>query len=383
MMKVLVMGGDGFCGWAAALHLAKNNHQVLIVDDLSRRKIDTELSINSLTPIESIEKRIEVANELIGNIDFIYVDVAKEYDKFHGIVDKFRPDTIVHFAEQRAAPYSMISQKERRYTIENNISATHNILSIIVDVDPDIHLVHLGTMGVYGYNDRFGEIPEGYLDVTINQTGCGESIVYPASPGSIYHLTKVMDHDMLQYYNSNWNLKITDLHQGVIWGTDTEETKLDERLINRFDYDGDYGTVINRFLMQSVIGHPLTVYGTGGQTRALIHISDMAKCIKIAIESPPKNQEKVRIFNQISETIQLRDLAKTISEYTDVKVQYIDNPRNELSENKLFVKNDGLKSLGFDPIYLKDGLFDEIRNIVEKYKDRVIKEKILPKTLWK
>jgi len=381
-MKIIVFGGDGFCGWAAALRLAKHGHEVLIVDNLSRRAIDLELSTNSLTPIATIEERVRIANEKIGKISFNFLDIAKEYDKLRDVIQSFLPDAVVHFAEQRSAPYSMISEDQRRYTIDNNTSATHNIMSAIAEVDTSIHMVHLGTMGVYGYDDRFGEIPEGYLDITINSTKKSASIIYPPAPGSIYHLTKVMDHFMLQYYNSNWGISVTDLHQGVVWGTQTEETRLDELLINRFDYDGDYGTVVNRFLMQATIGHPLTVHGSGGQTRAMIHIGDMAECIRLAVESKPNNH-KVRVFNQIAETVHLNSLARKISSLTGVEITYMENPRNEENENNLMVSNEGLKSIGFKPTLLSDELMNEVQEITEVYRHRVIKEKIIATTKWK
>ena len=381
-MRIIVLGGDGFCGWAASLDLASHGHEVMIIDNLSRRAIDSELSTNSLTPIAEISERIRIANQVIGGISFKLLDVAKDYEKFKQVVQSFMPNSIVHFAEQRSAPYSMIDADRRRYTIDNNTSATHNVVSVIADVDKDIHLVHLGTMGVYGYDDRFGEIPEGYLDITINSTNKSASIIYPPSPGSVYHLTKVMDHFMLQYYNSNWGIKITDLHQGVVWGTQTKETRLHKSLINRFDYDGDYGTVVNRFLMQATLGIPLTVHGTGGQTRAMIHIGDMAKCIRLAVESEV-NCDKVRVFNQIAETVHLNSLAKRISKLTGVEIMYMESPRNEERENKLIVSNEGLKSIGFKPTLLCDELMNEVQEITAVYKDRVIRDKIIAKTKWR
>ena len=276
----------------------------------------------------------------------------------------------------------MKNEQTRNYTINNNITATHNICSAIVEINKDISLIHLGTMGVYGYNDRFGKIPEGYLDIKVLETNKRSKIIYPSDPGSIYHLTKVLDHDILQYYNKNWGINITDLHQGVVWGTETPETKLDNRLCNRFDYCGDYGTVVNRFLMQAEIGYPLTIYGTGGQTRAMIHIEDTVKCIEIAINNKDINKD-IKIYNQISETINLKRLANTIKDITNCQIQYIPNPRNELSDNALEVSNEGLLSLGFEPILLKNSLCDEICNVVSRYKNRVNLETIMPSSYWK
>ena len=278
MKKVFVLGGDGFCGWPSALHLSNLGFEVTIIDNLSRRNIDNELGVMSLTPIATIQERIKSWEETSGRkIEFYNINIAKEYTQFLDLIIKKRPDTIIHFAEQRAAPYSMKSTKHKRYTVDNNLNATNNVLCAILDSGLDIHLVHLGTMGVYGYGTAGMKIPEGYLEVYM-KTEEGEEvsseILYPVNPGSVYHMTKTQDQLLFLYYNKNDQIRITDLHQGIVWGTHTEETKLDERLINRFDYDGDYGTVLNRFLMQAAIGYPLTVHGTGGQTRAFIHIQD-------------------------------------------------------------------------------------------------------------
>jgi len=278
--KILVLGGDGFCGWPTSLYLSDQGHEVIIVDNLSRRKIDTELGCDSLTPIRPIEERIRVWNALSPipkfPIRFKFLDLQTNYPELVQFLKDEKPDTVVHFAEQRAAPYSMKDPRRKRYTIDNNVSGSHNLLCAIVESELDIHVVHLGTMGVYGYGTSGGEIPEGYLDVTL-PSGESSKILHPSHPGSVYHLTKCLDALMFQFYNKNDNIRITDLHQGIVWGTNTEQTARDERLVNRFDYDGDYGTVLNRFLMQAALKIPLTVYGTGGQTRAFIHISDTAR----------------------------------------------------------------------------------------------------------
>jgi UDP-sulfoquinovose synthase len=379
--KIIVIGGDGFCGWPTSLKLAKEGNEVLIIDNLSRRKIDDELKTNSLVKIQTIEERIKIANEIIGNISFKNIDICKDYEQLVSCISSFKPDAIVHFGEQRAAPYSMISAKERRYTVDNNVSGTHNILNSIVDVDKNIHLVHLGTMGVYGYSKDFGKIPEGYLNVCINQTKNDVDILYPANPGSVYHMTKCLDQLLFQFYNKNWGIQITDLHQGIVWGIETAETRLNSALANRFDYDGLYGTVLNRFLSQAVNGHPLTVYGTGGQTRAFIHISDTAKCIFLAIKSSPK-LSKVRIFNQVSEVKRIIDLAKIISEKTGAEISLKKNPRKEAAENDLEVSNNGLRSIGFDPITLSDGLFDDVMTLAKSMSSNFNSDIVMNSPKW-
>lgn len=380
-MNVLVLGGDGFCGWPTALRLKAAGHNVHIVDNGSRRNIDRDLGTNSLTDISDFDLRCKTAE-----ISFEDYNLHYEYDLLVSTLRSFKPDAIVHFAEQRAAPYSMISAEERRYTVDNNINATHNVLSAIVDVNPDIHLVHLGTMGVYGYNDVFGDIPEGYLDITVKETQRDASILYPTAPGSVYHMTKSLDQIMFQFYNKNWGLKITDLHQGIVWGTQTKETQEDPLFVNRFDYDGIYGTVLNRFLVQAAIGEPLSVYGTGGQTRAFIHINDTAECIKLAVENPPARRstvaEQVRIYNQVAETHTLIDLARMIAKNYNAEIAFLDNPRKELAENKLTVHNEGLQSLGFDPIKLNKELVNDIEFLAGQLQHNANRDVLLNSPRW-
>lgn len=385
-MKIVVFGGDGFCGWPTSLHLSNLGHDVKIVDNLSRRNIDNELECQSLTPISTVSHRLKAWHEVSNKeITFENIDIATEYGRLLELLLNYRPDAVVHFAEQRAAPYSMKSPKHKIYTVQNNLNATHNILCAIVESKLDVHLVHLGTMGVYGYTTSGMKIPEGYLDVEIPSESARlkSRILYPASPGSIYHMTKTQDALFFQFYSNNDDLRITDLHQGVVWGTNTEETKQDERLINRFDYDGDYGTVLNRFLMQSAINFPLTIYGSGGQTRAFIHIQDTVKCIQLALENPPAVDEPVQIFNQVTETFRVRELAQLVSEMTGIPVQNLDNPRIEADENELEVENEKFMKLGLEPITLSEGLLLEIKQVAEKYIDRCDKDKIMPKSKWR
>ncbi len=384
-MKIAVLGGDGFCGWPASLHLSDIGHDVTIVDNLSRRRIDEELGAESLTPIASIEDRIAAWKEVSGKeIAFRNIDVAQDYEGLKEFISTEQPDAVIHFAEQRAAPYSMKNPVTKRYTVDNNVNATHNLLVAVVEAGLDIHIVHLGTMGVYGYGTAGMQIPEGYLDIKVD-TGeelVDQQILYPTNPGSVYHLTKVLDQNLFAYYAKNDELRITDLHQGIIWGTHTPQTERDERLINRFDYDGDYGTVLNRFLMQAAIGYPLTVHGTGGQTRAFIHIRDMVKCVQIALENPPAKGDRVKIFNQMTETHRVRDLAELVAKISGTEYALVPNPRKESAENELHVSNDTFLSLGLKPTKLAEGLLQEVEDVAKKYADRADRSKIPARSLW-
>jgi UDP-sulfoquinovose synthase len=319
-------------------------------------------------------------------IGFVNVDLATEYDRLAEVLADLRPDAIVHFAEQRAAPYSMRTEKAKRYTVDNNVRGTHNLLTALVTTGVDASLVHLGTMGVYGYGwSGSAPIPEGYLTVKV-ETPDGElsrEILHPANPGSVYHLTKTLDQLLFSFYASNDGLRITDLHQGIVWGTQTDQTVRDERLVNRFDYDGDYGTVLNRFLMQAAIGHPLTVHGTGGQTRAFIHIRDTVRCIEIALNNPPQAGSKVLVRNQTTETHRLLDLAKMISDMTGSEIAYLPNPRREADENELTVRNDQFLALGLEPTTLSEGLLEEITDVARKYRSRVDPRKIIARSVWR
>ncbi|MSU89599.1 NAD-dependent epimerase/dehydratase family protein [Rhodobacteraceae bacterium 2CG4] len=385
-MKIAVLGGDGFVGWPTTLHLSDQGHEVHILDNLSRRWIDTELGVQSLTPMDSIQERTRIWHQQTGRkIHFHLIDIARDYEILKGWLAEHRPDAVIHFAEQRAAPYSMKSDRHKTYTVNNNVSATHNLLAALVETGIDAHLVHLGTMGVYGYSSVGAAIPEGYLPVdveTLSGDKAEQEILYPTRPGSVYHMTKSLDQILFQFYAQNDGLRITDLHQGIVWGTHTEQTRGHEQLINRFDYDGDYGTVLNRFLIQAAIGYPLTVHGTGGQTRAFIHIQDSVRCIELALGDAPAAGERVKIFNQMTETHRVRDLAEMVARLAGAEVAYLPNPRKEAPENDLVVRNDQFLALGLNPTRLEEGLLDEIIEVSRKYAHRVDRSRIPAVSAW-
>jgi len=387
--RVLVIGGDGFCGWPISLHLSQLGMEVTIIDNLNRREIDKELGAASLTPIWSIEERITAWREVSGKeIKFLFMDVVEEYEELLALVKAERFTSIIDLAKIKSAPYSMKYQKHKKQTIYNNLISCDNVLTAMVESGLDIHLVHLGTMGVYGYRLPTGEaIPEGYLDVKLESKKKGKlidwTIPYPPSPGSIYHLTKTQEAIAFQFYNKCYGLRITDLHQGVVWGSETELTSLDPRLMNRFDYDADYGTILNRFMVQAVINYPLTIYGTGGQTRAFIHIKDTCKCVELAILNGPKPGEKVHIYNQMTECQRIRDLAGMISKLTGCPVQHLNNPRAEDLENELVVENETFIKYGLKPTLLSDAIAKEVLSIAEKYKNNAIPSVIKPQVKWR
>lgn len=382
-MRVFVLGGDGFCGWPAALHLSNRGHEVLIVDDLSRRRIDDELGSASLTPIRPIEERLAAWHELTGHrIGFANVDLAADYGALRDLMLAHKPGTIVHLAEQRSVPYSMRSPAHRRYTVNNNVSATHNVLAAIVECALDTHLVHLGSVGVYGYETLGYRIPDGYLKVSLSeqQAQRGSEILHPANPPSIYHMTKAQDQLLLAFYTKHDGVRATDLLQGIVWGTQTTETACDERLINRFDYDPVYGTVLNRFVLQAALGRPLSIYGSGRQTRGFIHIADAVRCIEIAVANPPAAGSRLRICNQVAQSVRLIDLARLIARLRPgTEVAHLDNPRQEPPDNEFDVANDALVSMGFTPTKLTDDMLVEMMELARRHASRCDPARLLPR----
>ncbi|HAC63829.1 MAG TPA: NAD-dependent dehydratase [Cyanothece sp. UBA12306] len=382
-MKVLVIGGDGYCGWATALYLSNKGHDVGILDNLSRRDWDSQLGVNTLTPIAPIQKRIERWKDLTGkNIDLFVGDIT-DYSFLSQALRQFEPGAIVHFGEQRSAPYSMIDREHAVFTQVNNVVGTLNILYAMKEDFPECHLVKLGTMGEYGTPNI--DIEEGYI--TIEHNGRTDTLPYPKQPGSFYHLSKVHDSHNIHFACKIWGLRATDLNQGVVYGVLTDETGMDELLINRLDYDGVFGTALNRFCIQAAIGHPLTVYGKGGQTRAFLDIRDTIRCIEIAIENPAY-AGKFRVFNQFTELFSVGDLALMVKKAgnslgLNVEIDHLENPRVELEEHYFNAKNTNLLDLGLQPHKLSDSLLDSLMNFATKYKGRVDKEQILPKVSWR
>ncbi|MGD1712151.1 NAD-dependent epimerase/dehydratase family protein [Dapis sp. BLCC M172] len=386
-MKVLVIGGDGYCGWATALYLSSKGYEVGILDSMVRRHWDMEIQVETLTPIAPIQKRIQRWKDLTGKKIDLYIGDITNYDFLSKTLRQFEPESIVHFGEQRAAPFSMIDREHAVMTQVNNVVGTLNILYAMKEDFPDAHLVKLGTMGEYGTPNI--DIEEGYI--TIEHNGRKDTLPYPKQPGSFYHLSKVHDSHNIHFACKIWGLRATDLNQGVVYGValtgllDDEIIK-DELLINRLDYDGVFGTALNRFCIQAAIGHPLTVYGSGGQTRAFLDIRDTVRCMELAIANPAE-PGKFRVFNQFTEMFSVQKLAEMVKTAgktmgLDVQINHLDNPRVELEQHYFNAKNTNLLDLGLKPHFLSDSLLDSLLNFAIKYQERVDKNQILPKVSW-
>ncbi|HEY9747239.1 MAG TPA: NAD-dependent epimerase/dehydratase family protein [Allocoleopsis sp.] len=382
-MKVLVIGGDGYCGWATALYLSNRGYEVGILDSMVRRHWDTELCIETLTPIAPIQQRLQRWKDLTGKSIDLFIGDITNYEFLNKALHTFEPEAIVHFGEQRSAPFSMIDREHAVLTQVNNVVGTLNLLYVMRESFPDCHLVKLGTMGEYGTPNI--DIEEGYI--TIEHNGRKDTLPYPKQPGSFYHLSKVHDSHNIHFACRVWGLRATDLNQGVVYGVLTEETGMDELLINRLDYDGIFGTALNRFCIQAATGHPITVYGKGGQTRGFLDIRDTVRCIELAIANPA-DPGQFRVFNQFTELFSISDLATMVKQAgaamgLNVEVNHIDNPRVELEEHYFNAKNTNLLSLGLQPHFLSDSLLDSLLNFAVKYQDRVDQNQILPKVSWR
>ncbi len=382
-MKILVLGGDGYCGWPTALHLSDVGHEVVIVDNFVRRQIDHELGARSLTPIVDLRERVRAWREVSGQEIGVEVGDLLDWEFLSEVVVRHQPDAVVHFAEQRAAPYSMIDRQHAIYTQHNNVIGNLNLLFALRDYAPECHLVKLGTMGEYGYPNI--DIEEGFIEIEHN--GRKDTLPYPKQPGSFYHLSKVHDSHNIAFTCKIWGLRATDLNQGIVYGTVTPQTERDERLINRFDYDEVFGTVLNRFCSQAAIEHPLTVYGRGGQTRGMLDIRDTVRCIELAVENPPEAGE-FRVFNQFTEEFSVGQLAEMVAEAAvklgiRVRVENVANPRVEAEEHYYNAKHTKLLDLGLEPHYLGESLLDSLLNIALEHRERIDPQIIMPRVGWR
>jgi UDP-sulfoquinovose synthase len=377
-MRILVLGGDGYLGWPAALRLSAGGHQVGIVDNYVRRDYDTELGTSSLVPIRRLDERIERWRTLTGlRMDLRVGDLTDPVFLTRTLRD-LAPDAVIHLAEQRSAPYSMIDRSHAVHTQVNNVVGTLNLLWAIADVDPEIHLVKLGTMGEYGTPNI--DIEEGWLEVT--HKGRTDRLPYPKQPGSFYHLSKVHDSHNIMFCCRAWGLRATDLNQGVVYGVETEETALDPGLATRFDYDAVFGTVLNRFVVQAALRHPLTVYGGGGQTRGFLNILDTVRCLTLAVENKPEAGE-FRVFNQFTESFSVLQLAQRVDALRPGRIDFLDNPRVEQEQHYYRAANDGLLRLGLEPQLLTDAELLVMLDTAERYRDRIDPHVIAPLTRWR
>jgi UDP-sulfoquinovose synthase len=382
-MKVMVLGGDGYCGWATALYLSAQGHTVTIVDNFVRRQWDHELGAQTLTPILPLSDRLRTWARLTGKTIGLFVGDVMDYDFLFSAIKQFEPETIIHFAEQRSAPYSMIDRKHAAFTQTNNVIGTLNVLFAIRELQPDCHLIKLGTMGEYGTPNI--DIEEGYIQIEHN--GRRDVLPYPKQPGSFYHLSKVHDSHNMMFACKVWGLRATDLNQGIVYGTMTDEIGLDEALINRLDYDEVFGTVLNRFCVQAAIGQPLTVYGKGGQTRGFLDIRDTVRCVELACLNPAARGE-CRVFNQFTEQFSVMDIALKVREAgkdlgMKVEIDHIPDPRVEAEQHYYNAKHSKLLDLGLQPHYLSESLLDSLMNIALRYRDRIDSTIILPQVNWR
>lgn len=381
--KVMIIGGDGYCGWATALHLSNLGYEVAIVDSLIRRHFDEQLGTQTLTPIASLKNRVKKWKQLSGKQLSVYVGDICDFEFLEDAFKVFEPHAVVHYGEQRSAPYSMMDRSRAVFTQHNNVIGTMNVLFAIKEFAPECHLVKLGTMGEYGTPNI--DIEEGFITITHN--GRTDTLPYPKQASSFYHLSKVHDSHNIAFACKAWKIRATDLNQGVVYGVSTPETSLDVELINRLDYDGVFGTALNRFCVQAAVGHPLTVYGKGGQTRGYLDIRDTVQCIELAIANSAKLGE-FRVFNQFTEQFSVNDLASLVTQAgqklgIEVKAINVPNPRVEAEEHYYNAKHTKLGELGLKPHLLSDALLDSLLNFAVMYKDRVDMAQIMPAVSWK
>ncbi|GBC86772.1 hypothetical protein HRbin12_00771 [bacterium HR12] len=383
-MRILILGGDGYLGWATAMYLSRRGHEIHTVDNYLRRRMHEENGTDSLTPIlESLPARAQAWKEVTGLEIGVTEGDLTDWGLVQRVFEEFRPEAIVHYGEMPSAPYSMIDRDHAVFTQMNNVVSTLNVLFAMAEITPEAHLVKLGTMGEYGTPNI--DIEEGFIE--IHHNGRSDVLPFPKMPGSFYHLSKVHDSHNIHFACRIWGLRATDLNQGVVYGIETEETKLDERLVTRFDYDELFGTALNRFCVQAVIGHPLTAYGKGGQTRGYLNILDTLQCVELAILNPPDEGE-YRVFNQFTEQFSINELAELVRQaalHHGLKVEpvHIENPRVEAEEHYYNAKHTKLLDLGLKPHLLSETLIESMFATIERYKDRVIVDRIAPRTTWR
>jgi UDP-sulfoquinovose synthase len=382
-MRIAVLGGDGYCGWPTALYLSQRGNEVAIVDNFYRRLWDHELGAPTLTPIRPLPERLRTWHRLTGKTIESFVGDVADYEFVSTVFKDFEPEAMVHFAEQRSAPYSMIDRQHAVFTQVNNVVGALNVLFAIREFQPNCHLVKLGTMGEYGTPNI--DIEEGFIKIQHN--GREDVLPFPKQPGSFYHLSKVHDSHNIMFCCRIWGLRATDLNQGVVYGTVTDEVALDEALVNRFDYDEVFGTALNRFCVQAAIQHPLTVYGKGGQTRGFLDIRDTVRCIELACLNPAGRGE-CRVFNQFTEqfsVLQLADMIQTAARKfgLSVPIDHLPDPRVEAEEHYYNAKHTKLTDLGLKPHLLSESLLDSLVNIAVKYRDRIDDSILLPRVNWR
>ncbi len=379
-MRILVLGGDGYLGWPTALHLSQAGHDVGVVDSLIRRHYDDEMGTNSLVPIRQLQRRVATWKDVSGNTVVPFIGDLTDHNFVTDTLRSFEPDAVVHFAEQRSAPYSMIDREHAVYTQVNNVVGTLNLLYAIADLNPEIHLVKLGTMGEYGSPNI--DIEEGFIEIT--HKGRTDVLPFPKQPNSFYHLSKVHDSHNIAFACRIWGIRSTDLNQGIVYGQQTPETSMHPDLATRFDYDAVFGTVLNRFAVQAAVGYPLTVYGKGGQTRAMLDIRDTLACVELACVNPPTAGE-YRVFNQFTESFSANQLAERVQRAApfDVQIESIPNPRVEKEEHYYHAVTTKLPELGLKPHLLSDSLVASLVELATKYKERVNFEAIRPTVNWR
>ena len=380
-MNILVLGGDGYLGWPTALHLSALGHRITVVDNLVRREYDAEMGVESLVPIFTLNERVAKWQDVSGDQVDVRIGDLTDAAFTYSVVAECEPDAIVHFGEQRSAPYSMIDREHAVYTQVNNVVGTLNVMYAIAEVNPEIHLVKLGTMGEYGSPNI--DIEEGFIEITHH--GRTDVLPYPKQPGSFYHLSKVHDSANIMFACRVWGLRSTDLNQGIVYGQSTRETDLDPVLATRFDYDGVFGTVLNRFCVQAVMGHPLTVYGAGGQTRGMLNIRDTLACVTLALDNPPA-QGEFRVFNQFTESFSVRDMAAMVRQASVKPVEIaegLENPRVEHEEHYFHATNTKLLDLGLEPHLLTKSVINGMLMLIERHRDRVDVDAIAPTVQWR